>query len=476
MLLVIVVILVCYTSMAAKHIYSGKLNADEGFYALAAKKVMQGNVPYRDFAYSQLPVLPYVNGLVMEISGYGVVEQRTVNAVWGLLTLSVLLCVGLFTKQLWPVLWGCMLVALSPYWISYVCLGKTYAAASFFMAVTAASILLEFRFPVKIFICSLGGLLAVGCRLPVAPAVAVLWIALLFQAETNKKRILAFGWLVSFSTAMFVPFYIVSPESFIFWNVDYHMATSVVRRGWPSIYEHILLSPGCIFVLICTLVYLLRNYKNQDCHKIGVFLAAVIGILVQLCLTSSYGENATPFIALGVISSMMILYKSRWFKPTLSLALIAPVFLYWQAGLPPTDADSVSSIVETAEYVKKKVPKDGKILTSVPIIAIQAEHDVVSGNEMGQFGMTAEIEKDRAKRLGLLTYQDLITLVEHQEPEAVVLRNFRSNWNFTWSVPSLRPLPQKAVAKFWRKLLQNYLVGYQNRDNVVLLPKLHGKP
>ncbi|MEX2459297.1 MAG: hypothetical protein WD770_09970, partial [Actinomycetota bacterium] len=38
------------------------MDADEGFYAYAAKAVMHGQLPYRDFLYTQMPALPYVYG------------------------------------------------------------------------------------------------------------------------------------------------------------------------------------------------------------------------------------------------------------------------------------------------------------------------------------------------------------------------------------------------------------------------------
>jgi 4-amino-4-deoxy-L-arabinose transferase-like glycosyltransferase len=65
----------------------GVINADEGFYAIAARSVSEGKIPYRDFAYTQMPFLPYLNGLWMEIFGFGLLQQRLINASWSLLGL-----------------------------------------------------------------------------------------------------------------------------------------------------------------------------------------------------------------------------------------------------------------------------------------------------------------------------------------------------------------------------------------------------
>src|SRR5258708_6936446 len=45
----------------------GELNADEGWYLYASRLVYRGQLPYRDFSFTQMPLLPYVYGLVQAI-------------------------------------------------------------------------------------------------------------------------------------------------------------------------------------------------------------------------------------------------------------------------------------------------------------------------------------------------------------------------------------------------------------------------
>ena len=42
------------------NLWFGDLNQDEGWYLYAARLVSEGKVPYRDFAYPQAPLMPYI--------------------------------------------------------------------------------------------------------------------------------------------------------------------------------------------------------------------------------------------------------------------------------------------------------------------------------------------------------------------------------------------------------------------------------
>ena len=49
--------------LTGANFYFGDLNQDEGWYLLAARNVSDGKLPYRDFAFTQGPMLPVVYSL-----------------------------------------------------------------------------------------------------------------------------------------------------------------------------------------------------------------------------------------------------------------------------------------------------------------------------------------------------------------------------------------------------------------------------
>ena len=68
-LLAVALVAGLYLGIAGYFVRHGMINFDEGFYAYVAREVMRGRVPYRDFAYTQTPLLPYLEGAAMSVTG-----------------------------------------------------------------------------------------------------------------------------------------------------------------------------------------------------------------------------------------------------------------------------------------------------------------------------------------------------------------------------------------------------------------------
>ena len=116
------------------------VDADEGYYLMAARLVHQGTLPYRDFFYTQMPGLPYVYSIVFKLPGSAWFNAR-------LLTASVSLLSGLIIyKQVrrvsgaWSAVSGVCLFAFSSWMLEWNTVVKTYALATLF-ALQAFSLL-----------------------------------------------------------------------------------------------------------------------------------------------------------------------------------------------------------------------------------------------------------------------------------------------------------------------------------------------
>jgi hypothetical protein len=58
-----------FATFSLAYFFLGHLNADEGWYLIAAREVYKGRLPYQDFPFTQAPLLPYLYGLGQMVTG-----------------------------------------------------------------------------------------------------------------------------------------------------------------------------------------------------------------------------------------------------------------------------------------------------------------------------------------------------------------------------------------------------------------------
>lgn len=134
-----------YTLFAAEllfFLFYRIVNLDEGWYLWAGKLVLQGELPYRDFAYTQTPLLPYVYGLFGRIWGEGLYQGRILSSLLCLATLF--LCTRIAERRArhildarmhpWAALGCLILFGTTAYAVAHLTYTATYALATFWLA------------------------------------------------------------------------------------------------------------------------------------------------------------------------------------------------------------------------------------------------------------------------------------------------------------------------------------------------------
>jgi len=122
-------------ALAAANCIYGSLNQDEGWYLLASLCVADGQLPYRDFFFTQGPVMPLVYGAFAKLwAPYGVLGGRVLTAVFGLVAAAI---AARIAAQLAPqarrseaALTAWLLTACVPVHSYFSVISKTYALAS----------------------------------------------------------------------------------------------------------------------------------------------------------------------------------------------------------------------------------------------------------------------------------------------------------------------------------------------------------
>jgi hypothetical protein len=467
------IVLGLYGWFVARYLDGTELNADEGYYAVAARSVLEGKLPYRDFGYTQMPLLPYVNGLAMRVVGFGVIEQRAVNATWaGLGLLVLVLALRMRLGRLEPGIVAAFTVVASPNWISFQVMGKSYGAAGFFLACSAAAVLVRGPIPRRAVALAVAATLAVGCRLSSGPVVVLLGLSLLLEARGWRMRLLAAGLPVALGALALLPFLLAAPENAIFYTWTYHMQSTFMRRSLAQALEWWKTAPAAILVLATGLFGLPVLARRRMWTEALLLLAGVAGIVLPMIPQSAYGEYVNPALPLASSAGMLAFWSvgEAQGNPFRHVAWVLPALVLFQTLPDVVPGRTSASLDRAAAYLRAEVPA-GPILTPVPMVAIEAGRAVIPGTEMGMFAAMGPQDRPLAKRLRLTTLPDLARVVEARQAAAVVKMPGAAVWNFRWQVPTLHRQPPGAYSRFEQALAKNYELGRRAGNLEILVPR-----
>lgn len=166
--------------LAAAAVWMGALNQDEGWYLYAANMFADGKMPYRDFQYTQGPLLPMVYSFFTWVwNGWGLLGARLFTLFLGLVSVYVF---ARTAADLAPedrrheaALVTVFLLGCNLYHLYYIAIPKTYALASLLVAC-------GFRWLVR-------GVSGKGCRRLALIPLQPLFTAGLFLAFAAGARI-----------------------------------------------------------------------------------------------------------------------------------------------------------------------------------------------------------------------------------------------------------------------------------------------
>jgi 4-amino-4-deoxy-L-arabinose transferase-like glycosyltransferase len=484
-----------YGAIAGFNIAYGAMNVDEGFYAAAARAVWQGEVPYRDFGYTQAPLLPYVNGAVMKVVGFGLFEQRTLNAVWSLL--AIVLGMALLRRRgfVGRAVLLLLLFALTPAWMYLTSLGKTYGFVSL-VAMSAVWVLLEWPAGWRKS-AILAGLvvLGVGCRLPAGPFFAVIWLAGLRDADgfSLRRAGAACGWLAGAVGAFLAPFHLLAPEQTRFWLIDFHRV-SVPLRDWHVRWEEIVaLAPGIWAALALTIVAGLAARRRWSWGPAAIAAAALVALAFNLLPEGAYEEYGVPFLPpLAVAALLLLPGLDAWPRGRIVLAValvMLPVVLipllharypdpakqtfpsnYLPANTRPYNYRLAANLRAAADRVRTELAPGEPFYGPAIILAVEADRPIPRRLRMGAFTMTADFPTERADRLHLMTYPELAQLAA-AAPMRVIGMHAQSVFNYSWSVPSFAYQSPAERARWVATFTRRFEVGYTDEDFFLLVPR-----
>ncbi len=129
-----------FAVLGAAAVWMGGLNQDEGWYLYAANLVAEGKIPYRDFFYTQGPLLPILYSPFAAIwKAWGILGARVFTLTLGVA--GIVFAVALARRLVSPgrrnatALAVALLLGSNLYHLYYLTIPKTYALAALFVMV-----------------------------------------------------------------------------------------------------------------------------------------------------------------------------------------------------------------------------------------------------------------------------------------------------------------------------------------------------
>lgn len=452
----------------------GGLNQDEGWYLYAARLVREGQLPYRDFFFTQGPVLPVVYGALYRLwAPGGLLAARVLTLLLGLTGLAlaagtVRLLVPADRRNLATIVFT-LLLGCNLYHLYYLAIPKTYALASLcvqagFFLLARALVRPELRHR-ALHLAAAGAALgfAAGTRVSLGVLPAVAGLALLLA-----HRRLGFAWLwfglggLLALTLAYGPF-LVDPaaRSGLAAAQAYHAA----RGGFSPVFTIGSLSRLIrwylpLFILAGLAAGLLRRSAEEPADEparnvrfvLTTLFAAFLAVaLVQFCAPFPYEDYQVPVMGLLAIVATALLvgrlaedrlpqlalltlglaYATAFGSPLLEKWTMNGQDRFWTRVKAQTELGQLRA---AAAEIERLDPGGTTLFTQDLYLAVETGRRVPKGLEMGPF---SELSDD--------AWQNLLTTTDC--PVAAL-----SGYTFAIEPPACTARDPEQVAA-WRALL-----------------------
>ena len=483
--------LACAMGLALANVWLGPLNADEGWYLLAARNVARGRMPYRDFLYTQGPFLPYFYGALSWLwSPLGVLGGRLLTAALGL---AAALMAGSFAGRCavragaapdadaraagrLAALLAFVLLSLSPDWSYFTAIPKTYALASALLCAGFATLSGRRSAP------ALSGALfaaAAATRATLCLAAVPVWFALLADRREPGRR---FHWLrfalgcAAMLALCYGPVLALCKDNFLF-SQTYHTAREgagfgawlMLRAGFVSLLAqgHPAMVAAAAALLVCVRPAALRGLPRLWWAAVVAFVALT---LAHLLTPFPYNDYNTPAMPLAAVALAVPLARAavradaapwRAGLAALAGALVfagaSPLCMKWVGGEQhlfwfKTDSSSALARLRAAGAAVRERANGRPLLTQDAYLAVEADLPVVPGLEMGPFSFFPDLDEPTARRRHVHNEVTLLDAMGATDASVAAVSGF----TFAIACPSTEPVDPRLRAFLIEELVQRF--------------------
>ena len=475
-----------FVVLAAFAVWFGGLNQDEGWYLYAAQLVGEGKMLYRDFAFTQGPMMPelYSSFKWVWAHGRGLLGARIFTVGLGLV--GVMFAAGLARRlaerrsAIAACLVAFLLLGCNLYHIYYTAIPKTYALAQLWVMMgffLLAAGLIERSSAIsadsRAFLVGAGLALgfAAATRLSLGMLLAVCGVGLLVQFKRLGGSFLWFGFGGALALALeYWPYLLnAGAREGLFAAQRYHLA----RGGFDAVFTVGSLSRLVrwylpIFVVLGIGLAGLSPVLSTDDEEQAVpastrnFLLWLMGIgflavfAVQMMAPYPYEDYQVPVMGLLAVVAAVLAAK-------VNVAVLLALGLSWGCsfGSPllekwmtngqdrfwalKKEKSELAQLRDAAQLVEALDPGGKTLFTQDTYLAVETGRKVPEGLEMGPFSILSDAEW-RA-------------LIDRAACPVAAL----SGYTFAINPPACDERPYDEQMDYWRRVKDRY-------DRVVALP------
>ena len=471
-------------------VWMGGLNQDEGWYLYAANLVAEGQVPYRDFFYTQGPMLPYVYSAFAGLwKSFGLLGARLFTLSLGFV--GILFAVGL-ARRLVPAerrgaaaLTVFLLLATNLYHLYFVTIPKTYALAALFAM--AGFYLLSVAVERSGWLSVLSGLalaFATGTRISLGALLVVVGLYLLL---TKRGKLLAGFCLGGFAglALVYLPFLLdAGARGGLIAAQQYHAARSGFDITWTvgSLSRLVRWYLPVFIVLGLGVAHALKAHavrtdsqsdalanraigqsSNPNNRTILLLLSFLAVFAIQMLAPFPYEDYQVPIVGLLAVYAAVVFVSCPSVNRTieqseqsnnLPLLLVlglcfansfgSPLLEKWSTNGQDRfwslkkEQTELAQLRDVARRIETLDPGGKELLTQDLYLAIETGRKVPKGLEMGPFAM--------------LTDDEWRQLLGHETSPLAAM----SGYTFAVEPPECRERSLDRQMEYWSLLKRNY--------------------
>jgi len=416
-----------FVVLGAAAVWMGALNQDEGWYLYAAQMVADGHMPYRDFFYTQGPLLPLVySAFACVWQSFGLLGGRLLSLAIG--AAGILFAVALARRlvpddrRTFAGLMTFLLLGSNLYHLYYLAIPKTYALGSLF--VTMGFFLLAAARG-RAWLAGLAGLslaCASGARISLGVLLPVVGLILLFSRRWRALIGFCVGGFLGLAL-VYGPFLL---DACAFRGLAdaqrYHAARGGFDLVWTvGSFSRLVRWYLPVFVLLGA--WMLRRFVGKenvrqatcdarpltsDLRPSALFLGFLAVFAVQMAAPFPYEDYQVPVMGLLAAYVSVSVASAEADERRLRLATLLVLGMTWACsfGSPLLEKWStngqdrfwslkkpkyeLAQLREVAREINALDPGGKDLLTQDLYLAIETNRRVPRGLEMGPFAMLSE--------------------------------------------------------------------------------------